>query len=266
MLNERERSLNVSVKLFKGDCLELMKGIPDESIDMILCDLPFGTTENQWDKILPAKILWGQYLRIIKPKGAIVLFASGQFTNKLINSQNDIYRYKWVWEKNRRGNFVNAKNRPMTSYEEICVFSKGITANTKNTDLKMNYYPQGLIEINKIKKNSDTKFGTMAGKRPSHKKVTVQKYTNYPSDVLKFDCVSKPEHPTQKPVELLEYLIRTYTRENETVLDNTMGSGSTGVACVNTNRNFIGMELDEDYFKIAKERIKKADRSKLADC
>ena len=254
----------MSVKLSQGDCLELMQRIPDESIDMILCDLPYGTTENQWDKILPAKILWGQYLRIIKPKGAIVLFASGQFTNKLINSQNDIYRYKWVWEKNRRGNFVNAKNRPMTSYEEICVFSKGITANTKNTDLKMNYYPQGLIEINKIKKNSDTKFGTMAGKRPSHKKVTVQKYTNYPSDVLKFDCVSKPEHPTQKPVELLEYLIRTYTRENETVLDNTMGSGSTGVACVNTNRNFIGMELDEDYFKIAKERIEKADRSTLA--
>ena len=253
----------MSVKLLKGDCLELMKGIPDESIDMILCDLPYGTTANKWDKILPAKILWGQYLRIIKPKGAIVLFASGQFTNKLINSQNDIYRYKWVWEKNRRGNFVNAKNRPMTSYEEICVFSKGITANTKNTDLKMNYYPQGLIEINKIKKNGDTKFGTMAGKRPSHKKATVQKYTNYPSDILKFDCVSKPEHPTQKPLELLEYLIRTYTRENETVLDNAMGSGSTGVACVNTNRNFIGMELDEDYFKIAKERIKKAGRSTL---
>ena len=253
----------MSVKLLKGDCLELMKGIPDESIDMILCDLPYGTTANKWDKILPAKILWGQYLRIIKPKGAIVLFASGQFTNKLINSQNDIYRYKWVWEKNRRGNFVNAKNRPMTSYEEICVFSKGITANTKNTDLKMNYYPQGLIEINKIKKNGDTKFGTMAGKRPSHKKVTVQKYTNYPSDILKFDCVSKPEHPTQKPLELLEYLIRTYTRENETVLDNAMGSGSTGAACVNTNRNFIGMELDEDYFKIAKERIKKASRSTL---
>lgn len=256
----------MSVKLLQGDCLELMKGIPDESIDMVLCDLPYGTTANKWDKILPAKILWGQYLIIIKPKGAIVLFASGQFTNKLINSQNDIYRYKWVWEKNRRGNFVNAKNRPMTSYEEICVFSKGITANTKNTDLKMNYYPQGLIEIKKIKKHGDTQFGTMAGKRPSHKKVTVQKYTNYPSDILKFDCVSKPEHPTQKPLELLEYLIRTYTRENETVLDNTMGSGSTGVACVNTNRNFIGMELDEGYFKIAKERIKKADRSTLAGC
>lgn len=245
-------------KLLQGDCLKLMDGVKDHSIDMILCDLPYGTTASKWDKVLPAERLWEQYLRIIKPKGAIVLFASGQFTNKLINSQNDIYRYKWIWEKNRIGNFVNAKNRPMTSYEEICVFSKGITANTKNTDLKMNYYPQGLIEINKTKKNGDTKFGTIAGKRPSHKKVTVQKYTNYPSDVLKFDCVSKPEHPTQKPLRLLEYLIRTYTRENETVLDNTMGSGSTGVACVNTGRNFIGMELDEEYFNKAKNRIEQA--------
>lgn len=239
------------IDLQQGDCLELMKGIPDGSIDMILCDLPYGTTASKWDKVLPAERLWEQYLRIIKPKGAIVLFASGQFTNKLINSQNDIYRYKWIWEKTRSGNFINANNRPMTRYEEICVFSKGITANTENTDLKMNYYPQGLVEINKIKKNGETKFGTMAGKRPSHKKVTVQKYTNYPNDVLKFDCVSKPEHPTQKPLGLLEYLIRTYACENETVLDNTMGSGSTGVACVNTNRNFIGMELEEKYFKIA---------------
>jgi len=254
-----------SLKLLKGDCLELMKDIPDESVDMILCDLPYGTTASKWDKVLPAERLWKQYLRIIKPKGAIVLFASGQFTNKLINSQNDIYRYKWIWEKNRRGNFVNAKNRPMTRYEEICVFSKGITANTKNTDLKMNYYPQGLIEINKTKINGDTKFGTMAGKRPSHKKVTVQKYTNYPSDILKFDCVSKPEHPTQKPLELLEYLIRTYTCENETVLDNTMGSGSTGVAAVNLNRDFIGMELENKYFDIAKERIEQAKKRSFND-
>ena len=247
-----------NIKLLKGDCLELMKDIPDESVDMILCDLPYGTTASAWDKVLPAERLWEQYLRIIKPKGAIVLFASGQFTNKLINSQNDIYRYKWIWEKNRRGNFVNANNRPMTRYEEICVFSKGITANTKNTDLKMNYYPQGLVEINKMKKHGDTQFGTMAGKRPSHKKVTVQKYTNYPNDILKFDCVSKPEHPTQKPLELLEYLIRTYTRENETVLDNTMGSGSTGVACINTSRKFIGMELEEKYYDIATKRIEQA--------
>lgn len=246
------------IDLKKGDCLELMKNVPDKSVDMILADLPYGTTANKWDKTLPAERLWKQYLRIIKSKGAIVLFASGQFTNKLINSQNDIYRYKWIWEKNKIGNFVNANNRPMTRYEEICVFSKGITANTKNTDLKMNYYPQGLIEINKVKRHGDTQFGTMAGKRPSQKKATIQKYTNYPNDILKFDCVSKTAHPTQKPMELLEYLIRTYTRKNETVLDNTMGSGSTGVACVNTNRNFIGMELDQGYFDIATKRINEA--------
>lgn len=245
------------IDLQQGDCLKLMKDIPDRSIDMILCDLPYGTTASAWDKVIQSDKLWKQYRRIIKPRGAIVLFASGQFTNKLINSQDDIYRYKWIWVKNRPGNFVNAKNRPMTRYEEICVFSDGITANTKYPERKMSYNPQGLVAINKIKNNSDTKFGTMVGKRPSQKKATVQKFTNYPNDVLSFDVITKPQHPTQKPVPLLEYLIKTYTREGETVLDNCMGSGSTGVACVNTDRNFIGMELDPKYFEIAKNRIKK---------
>lgn len=243
------------INLQQGDCLELMKNIPDGSVDMILCDLPYGTTASAWDKVIQSDKLWKQYRRIIKPQGAIALFASGQFTNKLINSQDDIYRYKWIWIKNRPGNFVNAKNRPMTKYEEICVFSDGITANTKHLERKMVYHPQGLVEINKAAKHCDTKFGTMAGKRKSQKKVTVQKFTNYPTDVLNFDVEYKPKHPTQKPVDLLEYLIKTYTNENNTVLDNCMGSGSTGVACVNTNRNFIGMELEEKYFKIAEQRI-----------
>jgi len=243
------------IDLQQGDCLELMKDIPDSSVDMILCDLPYGTTASAWDKVIQSDKLWKQYRRIIKPRCAIVLFASGKFTNKLINSQDDIYRYKWIWVKNHSGNFVNAKNRPMTRYEEICVFSDGITANTKHSERKMMYNPQGLVEINKVKTNGDTKFGTMAGKRPSQKKVTVQKFTNYPNDVLGFDVETKPQHPTQKPVPLLEYLIKTYTIEGETVLDNCMGSGSTGVAAVNTNRRFIGMELDCDYFKIAEQRI-----------
>lgn len=243
------------IDLQQGDCLELMKEIPDGSVNMILCDLPYGTTASLWDKVLQSDKLWEQYRRIIKPRGAIVLFSSGQFTNKLINSQNEIYRYKWIWVKNRSGNFVNANNRPMTRYEEICVFSNGITANTKHSERKMMYNPQGLVEINKVRKHGDTQFGTMAGKRPGQKKVTVQKFTNYPSDVLSFDVETKPQHPTQKPVPLLEYLIKTYTCENETVLDNCMGSGSTGVACVNTSRSFIGMELDKKYFKIAENRI-----------
>lgn len=244
------------INLQQGDCLELMKDIPDGSIDMILCDLPYGTTASAWDKVIQLDKLWKQYRRIIKPRGAIVLFASGQFTNKLINSQDGIYRYKWIWIKNRPGNFVNANNRPMTRYEEICVFSDGITANTKKSERKMVYNPQGLVEINKVMNHSESQFGTMAGKRPSQKKATVQKFTNYPNDVLIFDVETKPQHPTQKPVSLLEYLIKTYTNKGETVLDNTMGSGSTGVACINNSRNFIGMELEEKYFEIAQKRLK----------
>ena len=246
----------MKIDLRCGDCLEIMKDIPDKSIDMILCDLPYGTTASSWDKIIDSDKLWNEYERIIKDNGAIVLFASGLFTNKLINSNDKLYRYKWIWFKTKRGNFVNAKNRPMTSYEEICVFSKGATAN--GSKIKMKYYPQGLKPIYKVSIDNGTRFGTMAGKRPSHKKVTVQEWTNYPFDVLQFDSVGKPIHPTEKPTALLEYLIKTYTNEGETVLDNCMGSGSTGVACINTNRNFIGIELDENYFNIAKERIENA--------
>ena len=244
------------INLRQGDCLELMKSIPDGSVDMILTDPPYGTTACKWDSIIPFDFIWEQLERIIKPTGAICLFASGQFTNKLINSNQKLYRYKWIWVKTKRGNFVNAKNRPMTSYEEILCFSKGATAN--GSKIKMQYNPQGLIECNKITTNGSSKFGTMAGKRPSHKKYTLKKFTNYPCDVLFFNSVGKTIHPTQKPVDLLEYLVKTYTNEKETVLDFTMGSGSTGVACVKTNRNFIGIELDKHYFDIAKKRIEGA--------
>lgn len=168
-----------------------------------------------------------------------------------------MYRYKWIWFKTKRGNFVNAKNRPMTAYEEIMMFSNGTTAN--GSKIKMKYYPQGLIPKRTVRTDkSGTRFGTIAYKRPSHKETIISEYTNYPFDVLQFDSVSKPIHPTQKPIELLEYLIKTYTKENEIVLDSCMGAGSTGVACVNTNRNFIGIELDNNYFNIAKERIEQA--------
>jgi site-specific DNA-methyltransferase (adenine-specific) len=241
------------IELIQGDCLEKMKDIPDKSIDMILCDLPYGTTDSGWDKIIDSVKMWEQYKRIISDNGAIVLFASGSFTNKLINSNEKIYRYKWIWFKTKRGNFVNAKNRPMTAYEEICIFSQGVTANGCNN--KMKYFPQGLKPIYKVNKDGGSRFGTMAGKRPSHQKITIQEFTNYPFDVLQFDSVGKPIHPTEKPVDLLEYLIKTYTNEGDTVLDNCMGSGTTGVACKNLNRNFIGIELDLEYFKIAEKRI-----------
>lgn len=242
----------------QGDCLELMKEIPDKSVDMILCDPPYGTTASSWDKTLDFKKLWLQYERIIKDDGAIVLFGSGQFAFKLIESNVPLYKYKWIWFKSKRGNFVNAKNRPMTAFEEVMVFSKGNTAN--GSKIKMKYYPQGLIEKRTVRRDkSGTRFGTMAGKRPSHKSVTVSEYTNYPCDVLQFDSVPKPQHPTQKPVPLLEYLIKTYTNENELVLDNCMGCGSSGIACLRTNRNFIGFELEEKYFNMAKNNLEKED-------
>jgi len=237
-----------------GDCLEEMMEIPEKSIDMILCDLPYGTTASSWDKIIDSKLLWCEYERIISDKGAIVLFSSGQFTNKLISSNEKLYRYKWIWFKTKRGNFVNAKNRPMTSYEEVCIFSKGVTANGCNN--KMKYFPQGLKPIYKINKDGGSRFGTMAGKRPSHKEITIQKWTNYPFDLLQFDSVGKPVHPTEKPVALLEYLIKTYTNEGDLVLDNCAGSGTTGVACKNLNRNYILIEKEQKYIDIIKERLK----------
>lgn len=237
--------------LINGDCLQLMESIPDNSIDMILCDLPYGITASNWDKPLDYLKLWGHYERLIKSNGVIALFASGQFTYQLIKSNEKLYRYKWIWQKTRRGNFVNANNRPLTAYEEICIFSNATTANgSKN---KMRYYPQGLIPTNKIKKMNN-KFGSIAGARPSHKTV-IQNYKNYPCDILQFNSVSKPIHPSEKPIDLLEYLIKTYTTENNIVLDSCMGSGTTGIACLNTKRQFIGMEKDKKYFDLAKDRI-----------
>jgi site-specific DNA-methyltransferase (adenine-specific) len=243
----------MDIKLYNGDCLEIMRQIPDKSIDLIVCDPPFGTIACEWDNILDFKEMWAQYERIIKDDRAIVLFGSGQFTYKLISSNEDLYRYKWLWYKSKRGNFVNAKNRPMTAYEEAMVFSKATTANgSKN---KMLYNPQGLISKTTIRHDNGTRFGTMAGKRPSHQEVTISEYTNYPCDVLEFESEGNPQHPTQKPVALIEYLIRTYSNEGDVVLDNCMGSGTTGVAAVKSKRSFIGIELDEGYFEIAKNRI-----------
>ena len=240
-------------RIEQGDCIELMRDIPDKSVDMILCDPPYGTTASKWDKVIDFRELWEQYERIIKDDSAIVLFGSGQFAFKLIESNVPLYKYKWIWVKSNKCNFVNAKNRPRTAFEEILVFSKGNTAN--GSKVKMKYYPQGLIKKKKVRRDTDKNFGTVAGKRPWHKAVAVSEYTNYPFDVLNFDSVIKKQHTNQKPVELLEYLVKTYTNEGESVLDNCMGSGSTGVACINTNRNFIGFELDENYFNIAKERL-----------
>ena len=246
------------INIKQGDCLELMKEIPDQSIDMILCDLPYGTTACKWDGQLPLDVLWRGYLRVIKDNGVIALFGSEPFSTKLRMSNFELYRYDWYWLKSKPSLYQHAKNRPMKKVETISIFSKakwGHKSQLKNN--RMVYYPQGVIEngIKTVTKNYNA--GGIVGERPNQIGKKYMSYTNFPHDVLIYDniCGKKSIHPTQKPVPLLEYLIKTYTNEGETVLDNCMGSGSTGVACINTNRNFIGYELDEKYFEIAQRRI-----------
>ena len=250
------------IKLLHGDCLRLMKDIPNKSVDMILCDLPYGITACKWDKNIPQEELWEQYNRILKPQGSVLLFSSGLFTPRVMMSNINDYKYRWVWIKSNSTNFVHAKNRPMTKSEDILVFSRAPMGHKSQLGSKrMTYNPQGLVPINKTVKLGESKFGTVAGKRPSHKSESVREYTNYPTDVLfgfPEEAAGKKIHTSQKPVKLCEYLIKTYTNENDVVLDNCMGSGSTGVACVNTNRSFIGIELEDKYFNIAKERVNKA--------
>ena len=246
------------INLMHGDCLELMKTIDDKSVDMILCDLPYGTTACKWDNVKPFEPLWEQYNRIIKDNGAIVLFGSEPFSSKLRLSNLKMYKYDWVWVKSRALGFTNAKNKPMNKHELISVFSKGTCANgSKN---KMIYNPQGLIPYGKTVSGikdckADREEGGHKFARKSHKQSYVQEFTNFPTQILNFANKGNTVHPTQKPVALLEYLIKTYTNEGETVLDNCMGSGSTGVACKNLNRGFIGIEKDDNYFNIAKNRI-----------
>ena len=249
------------VDLIHGDCLQEMQKIPDKSIDLILCDLPYGQTSSKWDKMIDPAALWGGYKRIIKDRAAIVLFGAEPFASKMRLSNPEMYKYDWVWVKNNAVGFVNAKLKPMRIFEYIMVFSTGKTSNGNPNNMK--YYPQGLLPYGKVTRSGNKKGKDNTYWRPSFTSDTCgvfQEYTNYPRDVLYFNKVQKAVHPTQKPVDLLEYLIKTYTQEGETVLDNCMGSGSTGVACVNTDRNFIGIEKDEHYFEVAKERIENAQK------
>ena len=228
-----------------GDSIEQMKLIDDKSIDFVLCDLPYGMTAPKWDKIINSVELWKQYNRIIKKDGTIALFASQPFTTKLISSNEKDYRYSWYWLKNQGTNFFHAKRMPIRKIEEICIFKKG------------KYYPQitdGHIPTNSAKgcSNGKTYHGT------NTRNYEGGKTTRFPTNILEFKCVDNYSrlHNNEKPVDLLEYLIKTYTDEGDVVLDNTMGSGSTGEACVNTNRKFIGIELDKEIFDIAFNRLK----------
>ena len=250
------------MQLIKGDCLVEMNSIPDKSIDMICADLPYGTTSLKWDSVIPFEPLWAQYKRIIKDNGAIVLFGSQPFTSALIMSNPKWFKYQFIWDKKQSGNFQLAKYQPLKVHEYICIFGNG----------RVNYYP--IMEAADISKNRPNKkeMGNTTGLK--HLSSGIYSYSEnrdetkrFPKSILEYharngECNSLNRvHPTQKPVQLLEYIIKTYTNEGETVLDSTMGSGSTGVAAKQLNRSFIGIEMDDKYFQIASKRINEAQPS-----
>jgi len=242
--------------LVNADCLEAMKYIADKSIDMILCDLPYGTTQNKSDIILPFDKLWGQYERIIKDDGAIILFGQGLFFVDLINSNRKLFRYDLVWDKQLISGFLNANRMPLRAHENIAVFYKQLPIyNPQYTEGKP-LHSKGKTYLNKEHKNENYgKFemtdDSRAGSTQKHPKSIISFQKPHPS---------KAQHRTEKPIEMLEWLIKTYTNKGETVLDNTFGSCSTGVACLNANRNFIGIEMDEKYFEIGVDRMKRHER------
>ena len=238
-----------SIQLYHGDCLEMMGNIPDASVDMIAADLPYGTTACKWDTIIPFEPLWAHYKRIIKPRGAIVLTASQPFTSALVMSNPKNYKHSWVWNKRFAGNFVTAKYAPMKIHEDVCVFGFGT----------VNYNPQMILRDVPItnganKCASDSAKFSANSRQDGFKKTYTHKF---PESIL-LHPRERGLHPTQKPVALFEYLIRTYTNEGETVLDNVFGSCTTGVACINTGRKFIGIEKDDEYFRVGVSRIEKA--------
>ena len=242
------------VKLIQGDCLEVMDRMIEKGIkvDMILTDPPYGTTACKWDIVIPFEPLWEQYERIIKDNGAIVLTGQQPFSSIMVLSNLKLFKYSLVWKKSRPTYFAQAPYRFMSEHEDILIFSKGGTAqNAKN---RMKYNPQGLEDTYRVEKGGGTKSNSF---RPNRKptKPFIQTKTNYPRSVLEFNSEGKPQHPTQKPVALFEYLIKSYSNEGDIVLDNCIGSGTTAIACINTNRNYIGFELDTTYCDIANKRI-----------
>ena len=240
------------IKLGKGDCLKLMKDIPDGSVDLILTDPPYGKTACKWDSVIPFEPMWEQLNRIIKPNGAIVLFGSEPFSSALRMSNIKNYKYDWVWEKSVAGNPMLAKHQPLRIVENICVFYK-----KKNTYNRQMVKVKGKVRDQRTEKAHESiSKGTAIGISKCGYAKDYNPALRNPKNIIKINSI-KGVHPTQKPVALMEYLIKTYTNENETVLDFTMGSGTTGVACVNLNRSFIGIEQDDNYFEIAKERINK---------
>lgn len=246
-------------KIIQGDCLEVMKDIPDKSIDMILCDLPYGTTACKWDTIIPFEPLWAEYERVIKDNGAIILTASQPFTSALIMSNPKIFKYEWIWDKGTGTNFMSVKREPLRQHEQVLVFGKGkINYNPQPTELSSNGKSRNNRKNHTDHKKTETIYGDVSKlKRPDYTGKTI----GYPKTILRYNREQNNQykkqvfHPTQKPVALFEYLIKTYTTEGEIVLDNCIGSGTTAVAAIQNGRNFIGIEKDPDYARIARERV-----------
>lgn len=240
--------------LMKGDCLELMRNLPDASVDLILCDLPYGTTQNKWDAIIPFEPMWDLYWRVLKPAGVIALTASQPFSAALVMSQPKRFKHEWIWLKNRGSNFANTVREPMKEHESVLIFSRGKwTYNKQMQERTGGGLSRVKYDFSKVTETEN--YGKFDKPPPAQGELRV------PSSWQKFN-VEVGLHPTQKPIALMEYLIRTYTNEGMTVLDNCMGSGTTGVACANTDRSFIGMEMDDKYFEIAKNRVESAFKSK----
>lgn len=240
--------------IYNMDCLEGMKYIKDKSIDCIICDLPYGTTQNKWDSIIPFDKLWAEYNRVIKDDGAIILFGQGIFTAELMLSNKKCWRYNLIWKKgNRTSGFLNANRMPLRNHEDICIFYKKLP--TYNPQFEEGIPLHGKGTAYKTKQNVNNNYGSFE-QLDDTRKGSTQKY---PKSVLIFDKPHPAIHPTQKPVALIEYLIKTYTNENAIILDNCMGSGTTAIACINTNRQYIGFELEKEYYDLSLKRIREVD-------
>lgn len=233
-------------RLYQGDCLEIMPKLDVGSIDLVLADLPYGVTACEWDKIIPFDRLWAEYERILSPQGSVVLTASQPFTTKLIQSKIEWFKYELIWKKNTTSGFLNSKFQPLRNHENVIVFSP---ANTH----KMIYHPQGLVKVDRMRKNPSSRIYNKQAAGVRH-----VSYANYPRSVMEFASETDRKHPSQKPVSMMAYLIKTFSDPGAVVLDNTMGVGSTGVAALQIGRKFVGMELEEDFYQMAKQRIGKA--------
>lgn len=239
--------------LFLGNCLDRLTHVADRSVSLVIADLPYGgrKTNLPWDVCIDLKSYWAHIRRVLRPNGTVLMFGAQPFTTDLLVSNRDWFRYSLVWEKSRASGFQMSKTRVMMAHEDILVFSEGVAANgSQNARRRMTYNPQGLLPLNKPRRRSDAASRYLTKPKPSF-----QTQTNFPRSVLKFDSVHKPVHPTEKPLDLLGYLVRTFSNPGDVVLDPTMGSGSTGVAALAEQRSFIGIELDPDFYRIASDRL-----------